>query len=85
MEKERELELEEKLNEQRRVLEGEHAEALRGKDEMRLEDCGPDSFCSTCQAHRGLPFPLPAHLWSLSSCHFRTRVCRVLRLVLLGI
>ena len=53
MEKERELELGEKLNEQRKVLEGEHAEALRGMDEMHLEGCGPDSFCSTCQAHVG--------------------------------
>lgn len=59
MEKERELELEEKLNEQRRVLEGEHAEALRGKDEMRLEDCGPDFFCSPAKLTWDSHFPFP--------------------------
>lgn len=32
MQKERDLELQEKLDEQRRVLEGEHEAALQGKD-----------------------------------------------------
>lgn len=41
MEKERELELGEKLNEQRKILEGEHAEALRGKEKMHLEGQTP--------------------------------------------
>lgn len=84
VEKERELELGEKLNEQRKILEGEHAEALRGKEKMHLEGCGPDSSVPPAEL-TGTPI-FPSHPPLVpNNCHFRTGVCRVLRLVLLGL
>ena len=59
VEKERELELGEKLNEQRKILEGEHVEALRGKEKMHLEGCGPDSSVPPAELTWDSHFPLP--------------------------
>jgi hypothetical protein len=52
MEKERELELRERLDQQRRVLEGKYKEALQGEDGG---DVRGSSSCPSCCAHLGLP------------------------------
>lgn len=67
MEKERELELREKLDEQRRVLEGEHEETLQGKDGDALlaRVWKRPSFVPTSQFTGGLPLAPTSCLWPL--------------------
>lgn len=64
VEKERELELREKLEEQRRALQGEHEAALQGEDGdaalgRAWEGPRPSS--------RGLPLAPPTYLWSTAA------------------
>ena len=91
MEKERELELQEKLEEQRRVLEGEQEAALQGKDVDaalgRMWE-GPPSG-PICQVHGGVgahmgPALRPLVHEQLIGC-FRAGILGVLGLVFWGI
>lgn len=78
MEKERELELQEKLDEQRRVLEGEHEAAMRGKDGAVLREGvgGPPSGPSATFT-AGTPTVPPPASASPAVGSRRTAVCRL--------
>lgn len=80
VEKERELELQEKLDEQRRALEGEHEAALQGKDGAVVrEDVGGPPSGPICQGHRGgLPLAPPPASASPAVGSCRAAVCRLL-------
>lgn len=80
MEKERELELGEKLDEQRRVLEKEHEEALQGKDKVHLGGCGMDPSFHLPSSHGDPHWPLPHTSGPQAVGLFRGGVCRSLDL-----
>lgn len=88
MEKERELELREKLDEQRRVLEGEHEQSLQGKegDAPGGRAWKRPSSVPTCRVHRGTPTGPPAYSGPQAAGCFRPGVGRIdLKIFLLNI